>query len=151
MKTKISDYKKQLSVLFGAICDGLRLEVRHRQLAQLITPREEMSLSEEREAQLVASLAYHIRMIGFTPQIESYFYDQPTSRRPDLTILLPVTRKYIFLEVKKFQPWSPYDGPMDDIEKLEGITHPKDKRNGLVALGFRYPTKNREEFDRNFG
>lgn len=137
-------YKKELDILFGAICDGLRQEVRYRQLAQLIAPKEEMSLSEEREAQLVASLAYHIRMVGFTVQIESYFYDQPASRRPDLAILLPATHKYLFLEVKSFGPYSGYDRAIEDIEKLESIASPKDKRNGLIALGFRYPTKYRE-------
>lgn len=139
-------YDQEINILFGAICDGLRQEVRYRQLAQLIAPREEMSLSEDREAQLVASLAYHLRMVGFTVQIESYFYDQPASRRPDLSILLPATQKYLFLEVKNVGPYSGFGGAIEDIEKLASITSPKDKRNGLVALGFRNPTGLRERF-----
>ena len=142
-KTK---YEKELDILFGAICDGLRQEVRYRQLAQLIAPKEEMSLSEEREAQLVASLAFHIRMVGFTVQIESYFYDQPALRCPDLAILLPVTHEYLFLEVKNIDPYSGFGGAIEDIEKLASITEPKDKRNGLVTLGFRNPTGVRERF-----
>ena len=59
-----SKYDTQLEIIFGAVCDGLRQEVRYRQLAQLISPAEEMSLSQERESQLVASMAYHLRMIG---------------------------------------------------------------------------------------
>lgn len=145
-----SDYGRELNILFGAICDGLRQEVRYRCLAQLIAPKEDMSLSEEREAQLVASLAYHIRMVGFIVQIESYFYEQPAKRRPDLAILLPVTQKYLFLEVKNFGPYSGYDSAIEDIEKLESITAPQDKRNGLIALGFRYPTKYREGFEEKY-
>ena len=145
-----SHYSRELEILFGAICDGLRQEVRYRCLAQLIAPKEEMSLSEEREAQLVASLAYHIRMVGFIVQIESYFYEQPAKRRPDLAILLPVTQKYLFLEVKNFGPYSGYDSVIEDIEKLENISAPKDKRNGLIVLGFRSPVKYRDRFQEKY-
>lgn len=136
----------ELFIILGAICDGLRQEVRYRQLAQLIAPKEDMSLTEEREAQLVASLAYHIRMIGFPVQVESYFYDEPASRRPDLAMLLPVTGKYLFLEVKKVDPYGGFQGAIEDIEKLDSVGSPRDKRNGLVAVGFREPTGPRERF-----
>jgi len=141
-----SSWDIELSIIFGAICDGLRQEVRYRQLAQLIAPKETMSLTEEREAQLVASLAYHIRMIGFPVQVESYFYDEPASRTPDLAMLLPASGKYLFFEVKRVDPYGGFQGAIKDIEKLDSASSPKDKRNGLVAIGFREPTGPREKF-----
>jgi hypothetical protein len=99
----------ELSIIFGAICDGLRQEFRYRQLAQLIASKEDMSLTSEREAQLVTSLAYHIRLIGFPIQVESYFYDESSKRRPDLAILMPACKRYLFLEVKK--DWSVWGIP----------------------------------------
>jgi len=150
MPSNISTYNKELSIIFGGICDGLRQEVRYRYLTQLIAPKEDMSLTEEREAQLVVSLAYHIRMIGFPVQVESYFYDQPPSQRPDLAILLPASKKYIFLEVKNIDPYAGFIPAIEDIIKRENITSPRDKRNGLIALGFRNPTGPRERFDNKY-
>jgi hypothetical protein len=136
----------ELSIIFGAICDGLRQEIRYRQLAQLIAPKEDMSLTGEREAQLVVSLAHHIRMTGFPIQVESYFYDEPASRRPDLAMLLPASHTYLFLEVKRVGPYEGFQGAINDIEKLDSVGSARDKRNGLVALGFREPTGPHERF-----
>jgi|WetSurMetagenome_2_1015567.scaffolds.fasta_scaffold245771_1 hypothetical protein len=146
----ISSRNTELTILFGAICDGLRQEVRYRQLAQLIAPKEVMSLTEEREAQLVCSLAYYIRNIGFTVQVDSYFYDEPSSRRPDLAMFLPASREYLFLEVKIINPNSGFSGAIEDIEKLNSVVSARDKRNGLIAIGFRNPTGRKETFDNKY-
>jgi hypothetical protein len=105
-----------------------------------------MSLTEEREAQLKASLAYYIRIVGFTVQLESYFYDEPASRRPDLAIWLPITRRYLFLELKTIGPYAGFNAAIDDIIKLENVSSSRDKRNGLIAIGFRNPIGPRERF-----
>lgn len=140
----------ELSIIFGAICDGLRQEVRYRQLAQLIAPKEAMSLTEEREAQLVASIAYHIRMIGFPVQVDSYFYDESPKRRPDLSILMPASGKYLFLEVKRVDPYGGFQEAIEDIRKLDTVSTARDKRNGLVAIGFRDPTGPKERFQSKY-
>lgn len=140
----------ELKILFETICDGVKQEVRHRQLLTLVEPNIEWSLSEEREAQHVASIAYHLQMVGFMVQIESYFFEQPPARRPDLSVYLPACRKIIFLEYKTFQPYTQYDKVIEDVEKLSNINDPKDKRNGIITLGFRYPTKTKENFEEKY-
>jgi hypothetical protein len=109
-----------------------------------------MSLTEEREAQLVSSLAYHIRMVGFTVQVESYFYDESRSRRPDLAIYLPASSKYIFLEVKIVGPNGGYLPALEDVKKQNSVVSARDKRNGLIALGFRNPTGKKETFENKY-
>lgn len=144
-----SKYDKELNIIFDTLCDGLRQEVRYRYLAHLVTGQI-LSLTEEREAQLKSSLAYYIRLVGFIIQLESYFYDEPASRRPDLAIWLPVTQKYLFLELKSVGPYGGFGNALEDIRKLEGVSSSRDKRNGLIVIGFRDPTGPRERFPQKY-
>lgn len=145
-----SDYDNELDIILNGICDGLRQEVRCRYLAQLVSPLEDLSLASEREAQLISSISYHLRILGFTVHTEGYFYYQPTQRRPDLCVLLPVTSKYLFLEVKPVHPFTGIWSAIEDIEKLETIKEPDDKRNGLIALGFRNPIKTYDRYPQKY-
>lgn len=142
----MSDWDKQLNIIFGTLCDGLRQEVRYRSLAQLLAPKEGLSLAGEREAQLKSSFAYYLRLVGFVVHLENYFYREPASRRPDLAVWLPVSKKYLFLEVKKIGPYGGFGAALNDIAKLEKVSSSRDKRNGLIAVGFRNHAGPKERF-----
>ncbi len=138
MGTLEGEMKRELQILFCALCDGLRQEVRQRCLAYLATGQD-FSLTNEREAGMASSLALHLRLIGFVVQLESYFASGSPMRRPDFRIWLPATKEYIYLELKTVAwgnyPYS-FQGAIDDIEKLNDDTDPQNQQNGLIALGF---------------
>ncbi len=131
--------KKELNILFHALCDGLRQEVRQRSLAHLVT-KEDFSLTSEREAGVASSLASHLRLVGFAVQLEAYFPSGSQMRRPDFCIWLPASKQFIYLELKT-TAWGndeqySYQGAINDIKKLNDDTDPQNQRNGLIALGF---------------
>ena len=131
--------KKELNILFHALCDGLRQEVRQRSLAHLVT-KEDFSLTSEREAGVASSLVSHLRLVGFAVQLEAYFPSGSQMRRPDFCIWLPASKQFIYLELKT-TAWGNdaqyyYQGAINDIKKLNDDTDPQNQRNGLIALGF---------------
>ncbi|TET87152.1 MAG: hypothetical protein E3J34_02510, partial [Dehalococcoidia bacterium] len=79
MDTLEERMKRELQILFHALCDGLRQEVRQRSLAHLVTG-EDFSLTREREAGVASSLASHLRLVGFAVQLEAYFPSGPQMR-----------------------------------------------------------------------
>jgi len=130
--------KRELQILFHALCDGLRQEVRQRSLANLITDKY-FSLTNEREVGIASILASHLRSVGFIVQLDAYFVGEDKKLRPDFGIFLPASKKYIYLELK-LTAWGDgfsysYDGAINDIKKLNRLTHPDDQLNGLIALG----------------
>ena len=74
MSSSTATLDEELQILFGALCDGLRQEVRTRQLAHLASG-EGVSLTEDREAGISSVLAFHLRSVGFLVQVESYIVD----------------------------------------------------------------------------
>jgi len=139
MDTLEGTMKKELQLLFHALCDGLRQEVRQRSLAHLVT-KEDFSLTREREAGVASSLASHLRLVGFAVQIEAYFPGGSQMRRPDFCIWLPASKQFIYLELKT-TAWGNgeqyyYQGAIGDIKKLNDDTDQRNQRNGLIALGF---------------
>ena len=118
-------------MLYGAACDALRQESRQRALMRLITHSStgkalNISLAEEREVQLAASIALHWRLIGFHVELDSYG-SGPAARRPDFGIWLPVTKQYLFLELKEIWPGSNHDQVLTDIGKLDSMHVAGDK------------------------
>ncbi len=149
--------RRELELLFHALCDGLRQEVRQRSLTHLATSEdfpEGFSIVGEREIGLASLLALHLRSVGFMVQLDAYFYGNP-KRRPDFGIWLPASRKYIYLELKQ-TAWGDdsrqysYAKAIEDIVKLNSETDPRNQRNGLIALGFSDPNKRKELLLENF-
>ena len=141
MGTREGLMKTELQILFHALCDGLRQEVRQRSLAHLVTGQD-FSLTNEREAGVASSLASHLRLVGFAVQLEAYFPGGPRNRRPDFGIWLPASKQYIYLELKT-TAWGSdyqyyYQGAIKDIEKLCNDLDQRNQRNGLIALGFSF-------------
>jgi len=132
--------KRELQLLFYALCDGLRQEVRHRSLAYLVTG-EDFSIIDEREIGVASALASHLRSIGFVVQLESYFVGGHYKRRPDFRIWLPASGQYIYLELKT-TAWGNigrqyyYQHALNEIQKLDADFSRQSKPNGLIALGF---------------
>jgi hypothetical protein len=140
--------KEELKLLFYALCDGLRQEMRQRNLANLATG-EDFSLVNEREQGIASSLAGHLRLIGFSTQVESYFAEGSPKRRPDFRIWLPPSRKYIYLELKqtawgKYSKQYYYGNAIKEIKKLADEKDQRNQLNGLIALGFSYETEKLE-------
>lgn len=141
----------ELAILFGALCDGLRQEVRTRQLAALsISGGLAVSLTEGREAELASSIQFQLRLVGFFVQNESYFDTGDLQRRPDFRIWLPASEQYLYLELKPIAWGTGYnyylDGVLEDIDKLSQDAAPENRPNGVVAIGFsrrREPPDNR--------
>ena len=76
--------KKELQLLFYALCDGLRQEVRQRSLTNLVTRKEfpeGFSIIEEREVGLASLLVLHLRSVGFMVQLDAYFHGNTKRRR----------------------------------------------------------------------
>ena len=145
--------KRELQMLFHALCDGLRQEVRQRSLAGLVT-RHDFSLTNEREAGVASSLASHLRLIGFAIQIEAYFPAGSQKRRPDFCIWLPASKQFIYLELKT-TAWGSdeqysYQGAINDIKKLYADQNSQNQRNGLIALGFSDPKEQQDRFLEGF-
>ena len=139
---------KELQILFGALCDGLRQEVRARWIANLVISKKRVplstSLTEGREQELAAALASHLRSVGFFVQTESYFATLPANRRPDFRIWLPVNEKYLYLELKPYG-WGDnysYDystvvaGTNGDMDKLKADGDAGNLPNGMMVVGF---------------
>ena len=136
---------KELRILFGTLCDGLRQEVRARQLArqfQGIPPEDyAFSLTRVREEELASSLYFHLRSVGFFVQTESYFATGDERLRPDFRVWSPVREQYLYLELKTYgwgDSYSSYDYTTiekrikDDLGKLMS----KDLPNGTIVVGF---------------
>ena len=151
----MSHYDEELNILFGAICDGVRQEVRYRYLQELLAPRDDMRLTEERERGLISSLAFYIRTSGFMVHVEHYWYGDDDgvsdAETPDLAIRLPRVGKYLFLEAK---PINPGDNAIDkagyDLDKLMKPTNPQNKRNGFLALGFAFENTQHDTFQNKY-
>ena len=140
--------KRELQILFNALCDGLRQEVRQRYLASMAT-NQDFSMTKEREAGVASSLASQLRLLGFGVQIDAYFPGGPSTRRPDFGIWLPASKKYIYLELKT-TAWGAdyqyyYQGAIEDIKKLYEDTNVQNQLNGLIALGFSKPEERPEQ------
>ena len=132
--------KSELQILFHTLCDGLRQEVRQRRLAHLVT-REDFSITIEREIGIASLMALHLRLMGFTVQLDAHFADGDPKRRPDFGIWLPASKKYVYFELKQ-TAWGYYGGQyyfakaIEDIKKLDSETDPRNQLNGLIAFGF---------------
>ncbi len=147
----MSAYEQELKLLYGAACDALRQESRQRALMRLITHSStgkalNISLSEEREIQLAASIALHWRVIGFHVELDSYA-SGPAARRPDFGIWLPLTKQYLFLELKEIWPGSNYDQVLTDISKLDSMFKSDDEYVGLLTVGFARHQTDHEVFE----
>ena len=147
--------RKELRLLFYTLCDGLRQEVRQRRLTELVTKDDFLSITNEREVGIASSLAMHLRSVGFAVQLDTYFESGNPKRRPDFGIWLPASEEYIYLELKQ-TAWGDdssqyyYAKAIQDIKKLNHETHPKNQRNGLIALGFSHPKKRKEQLWEGF-
>ena len=145
--------KRELQILFRALCDGLRQEVRQRSLAHLVTGQD-FSLTKEREVGIASSLALHLRSVGFAVQLDAYFPSGSARRRPDFGIWLPASKKYIYLELKTVAWGSDYQyyyaAAISDIEKLNEDTNQQNQLNGLIALGFSNPEERHNQLMNGF-
>lgn len=130
--------KSELEILLHVLSDGLKQEVRQRKLMRLATDKD-FSILNERERGIASVMAFHLRLSGFTVQVEAYFEGDP-KRSPDFGIWLPASEKHIYLELKQVA-WGDeeeqyrYDGAIKDFEKLNRETG-ENQSNGLIALGF---------------
>ena len=148
MGTLEEPMKSELKILFHALCDGLRQEVRQRRSLAHLVPGQDFSITNEREIGITSSLAWHLRLAGFIVQIDAYIADGDPRRRPDFGIWLPASKKYIYLELKITAwgtdwPYS-YRGARNDIKKLDEDFKKGNQLNGLIALGFSRPKERQE-------
>jgi hypothetical protein len=141
MNTPEGKMRQEVQILFDTLCDGLHQEVRQRSLAHLATGWD-FSITNEREVGLASLLALHLRSLGFAVQLDAYIAGKDPRRRPDLGILLPASKKYIYLELKQ-TAWGNYSkeyyfaGAIKDMEKLNNKDiYPQHQGNGLIAIGF---------------
>ena len=104
-------------------------------LQQLVAENAKISLAEEREVQVQASIAMQWRLSGFHVELDSYG-SGPANRRPDFGILLPVTKEYLFVELKLIGQGRPHRQVQDDVDKLNAMFKDGDKRVGLLTVGF---------------
>lgn len=136
--------KSELEILLDALRDGLRQEVRQRRLAKLVSDRD-FSIVNEREIGIASFVASKLRSLGFAVQHDAYFHNRDEKRRPDFGIWLPASKEYIYLELK-LCAWGGeeqyrYDYAIKEIRKLNGETDPRNRRNGLIVLGFSSPSE----------
>jgi hypothetical protein len=149
MSTPEGVIKRELTILFQVLCDGLHQDVRHRELASL-TSGQNFSITQERGEQgVVPSLAAHLRLAGFFVQLEAYFPGNARIR-PDLRIWLPASRQYIYLEAKQVA-WGrdvqyDYSYVVKDIEKLNRLSCSGDIWKGVLVFGFSKPKEWRENW-----
>ena len=149
------DYDRELNILFGAICDGVRQEVRYRHLQQILSPTDDMRLTEERERGLISALAFYIRNSGFMVHVESYWCDEDegvsSADTPDIAVRLPKTGNYLFLETKPINPGdSAIDKAKIDLDKLTRPINSYNKRNGFLAIGFAKSTTQHARFKEKY-
>ena len=131
----MTSYEQELRLLYGAACDGLRQESRKRALMSLLADNSKISISEEREVQLAASIALQWRLVGFHVELDSYASGS-ADRRPDFGIWLPVTKQYMFLELKETWPGFSEMSVLTDIRKLDAMFDGVDQHVGLLTVGF---------------
>ena len=143
--------KEELQLLFHALCDGIRQEVRQRHNLAYIIQGYDFSLAGEREIGISSSLAWHLRLAGFVVQVDTYVKGGDPKRRPDFGIWLPASQEYIYLEFK-LTAWGNYDAQykykyaIEDIEKLNSDSNLRNHPNGLIALGFsRNPERRKDQ------
>ena len=142
--------ERELNILFGALCDGIRQEVRFRRLAQL-TNGQDFSLSQEREPGVQFALALHLRSVGFLVQVESWIAHGSLMRRPDFRVWLPASEKYLYLELKTYgwgRDWSYQYSTMEksvqeDMDKLKIDGDSGNLPNGLIVVGLSQPSEQR--------
>ena len=144
MSTLNEKMEQELQILFHALCDGLRQEMRQRHSLSHLIPSQDFSLTKEREIGIASSLAWHLRLAGFVVQIDAYIAGGDPKWRPDFGIWLPASKEYIYLELKQ-TAWGNYSkeyysaGAIKDIKKLNNKDiYPPNKQNGLIAFGFSY-------------
>ena len=150
MAAKPPTIKLELAILFGALCDGIRQEVRARSLAQLVSGQN-VSLSQEREAGIQSALALHLRSVGFLVQIESWIAHGSLMRRPDFRVWLPASQEYLYLELKIYgwgKGWSYSYSSVEklvreDMDKLKNEGVARNLPNGLIVVGFSQPDEGR--------
>jgi hypothetical protein len=151
----MSKVDEEIDILFGSICDGLRQEVRYRYLNQLLAPKDDMRLTEERERALVSALAFYIRASGFMVHVEHYWYGDDdgvsSAKTPDLAVRLPKIGKYLFLEAKRiYLGNNAVDRVSEDLDKLTKPTNPLNKRNGFLAIGFAWDEIEHKRFQNQY-
>jgi hypothetical protein len=142
--------RKELNIIFDALHDGLRQETRRFVLAQILAGEKEMiCIAEEREAHLQYFAAQCLREAGYWVQVGSYFYsEEKPNKCPDLAVWLPKAKEYLFLEVKVVAPNYGYSAALKDIEKRSHVKGLWNKRNGLIAIGFKKAKETiREDFE----
>ena len=111
-----------------------------------MTTKNDFSIINERETGIASSLALHLRLVGFNVQTESYFAGGSLMRRPDFRIWLPASKEYIYVELK-MTAWGNigkqyyYGAALGEIDKLNSDTDPRNRLNGLIALGFSFPSE----------
>ena len=151
MASSTTTLDEELQILFGALCDGLRQEMRARWLARPMIPitpiKYEISLTKVREREVASSLYFQLRSSGYFVQPESYFADADERLTPDFRIWLPVNRRFLFLEFK-LVAWGRTEGTnwqkvWDDMRKLVklGDAAQPNLPNGLLIIGFNNPNE----------
>lgn len=141
--------KRELDILFYTLCDGLLQEVRQHYLVNLATGQD-FSIIDEQEVGIASLLALHLRLVGFDIQLEPCFEGEDSKSRSDFRIWLPASQQNIYLEFKPIA-WGSrgrqydYQHAINDIEKLSSLTDQRNRRNGLIALGFNNPEKQQTE------
>jgi hypothetical protein len=139
-------YEEELKIMFGAICDGFRQEVRHRQLMVYQFPTEEndnFPLNFEKERGIVNVMAFHVRTVGFLVRMENWWCtgdEKLKNKTPDLDIWLPNIGTDFFLEVKRIDTGISLKAAKNkikrDLDKLLKAEKEEDRYSGILTFGF---------------
>ncbi len=143
MSSGTTTLDKELQVLFGALCDGLRQEVRYRMVARKTVPNYfEVSLARVREREKASSLYFQLRSSGYIVQPESYYAKGDEALTPDFRIWLPSVPCFLFLELKVVA-WGAdeqyyFQSVLRDVAKLRDVGNADNSNlpNGLLVIGF---------------
>jgi hypothetical protein len=106
------------------------------------------------EQGIIPLLCAHLQSAGFIVKYESYYFNTPLNLRPDLRIWLPVSQKFIFLEVK-MTGWGDigdkyyWTDSKHDMKKLDNLTG-NDLPNGFIAIGFSNPKEKPRQLEKRF-
>ena len=137
----MKDYQRELGIIFGAICDGIRQEVRQRLLLYLQNKRERRNfcITAEHERGIVSIFTFHLRNVGFIARPEHYWCNSSeisNSCTPDLVVWLPKTHTDLFLQVKPIYSTGSYQNA--DLSDLDTMCRLTDENgvNGFLAFGF---------------
>ena len=114
-------------------------------MLRLAAHGHKISLGEEREVQVQASIAMHWRLAGFHVELDSYG-SGPAVRRPDFGVWLPYTRQYLFLEFKEIWPGGGCQSALKDLGKLNEMFETGDRNVGLLTVGFASSSTNELKF-----